>query len=59
MIKKELRYIRHRICRTLYYADQCPMDNRRNASAMMENALGALALGIGCFVFMFLAVALA
>ena len=59
MIKKELRYIRHRICRALYYADQCPMDNRRNSRMMQENVLGTLALGVGFFAFMILAVALA
>lgn len=37
MIKRELRYIRYRICRSIYYADQCPKDNRKNYSAMFNN----------------------
>ena len=29
-MKKLFRYIRHRICRSIYYADHCPIDNRKN-----------------------------
>ena len=45
MMKRELRYIRYRICRNIYYADQCPMDNRKNYNTIGKNILSALALG--------------
>lgn len=45
-MKKELRYIRYRICRSIYYADHCPMDNRKNYSDIGKNILSALALGM-------------
>ena len=58
-IKRELHYIRYRICRSIYYADQCPMDNRKNYNNIGRNILCACGLGIGVLVFMFLAVMLA
>lgn len=58
-MKKELRYIRYRICRTIYYADQCPMENRKNYNNIVRTALGAVGLGVGVFAFMLLAVVLA
>ena len=57
-IKKELRYIRYRICRDIYYADQCPMDNRKNYNNIGRNILYACGLGIGVLGFMVLAVVL-
>lgn len=45
-MKKELRYIRYRICRNIYYADQCPMDNRKNYSTIGKNILMAMGLGV-------------
>ena len=58
-IKRELRYIRYRICRDIYYADQCPMDNRKNYNGIGRNILYTCGLGIGFFGFLFLAVVLA
>ena len=59
MIKKELRYIRYRICRSIYYADQCPKDCRKNYSIVGQNILGALALCamtlVGAIIFVVLA----
>lgn len=45
-MKRELRYIRYRICRSIYYADQCPMENRKNYNNIGKNILYALGLGI-------------
>lgn len=58
-MKKELRYIRYKICRNIYYADQCPMENRKNYGAMAETALTALGLCAGGLVVMILFVLLA
>ena len=41
-IKKELRYIRYKICRTIYYADHCPKDYRKNPREILENMAGIL-----------------
>ena len=58
-MKKELRYIRYRICRNIYYADWCPKDNRKNRNNMMQNFLGGLVLALGGFAFMFIAILMA
>lgn len=58
-MKKELRYIRYRICRNIYYADQCPKDNRKNYSAIGKNILSALAFGAVGLVLLCVAVILA
>ena len=58
-IKRELRYIRYRICRDIYYADQCPKDCRKNYNNIGRNILCACGLGVGVLVFMILAVVLA
>lgn len=50
-IKRELRYIRYRICRNIYYADQCPMDNRKNYKEIAKNLAGmALLCVVGFFM---------
>ena len=56
---KTARYIRYRICRSIYFADQCPMDNRKNYKEIGRNILRACGLGVGVLGFMFLAVMLA
>lgn len=54
-MKKELRYIRYKICRNIYYADQCPKDNRRNYNELARNALCALGLcGVGLVLMILL-----
>lgn len=58
-MKRELRYIRYRICRSIYYADQCPNDCRKNYSNIGKNILSALVLGVVGFVALFVAVLLA
>ena len=59
-MRREFRYIRYRICRSIYYADQCPMDNRKNYSNIGRNVLYACGLGVvGVLGFMVLAVVLA
>lgn len=58
-MKRELRYIRYRICRSIYYADQCPNDCRKNYNNIGKNILSALAFGVVGFVALFVAVLLA
>ena len=45
-MKKELRYIRYKICRNIYYADQCPVDNRKNFKGIAKNAI--IVFGLWC-----------
>lgn len=55
-IKKELRYIRYRICRSIYYADQCPHDYKKNYKEIMKNAVISTVFGtFGIFTLIFLA----
>ena len=58
-MKRELRYIRYRICRSIYYADYCPIDNRKSYSNIGKNILCACGLSIVVLCFMVLAVVLA
>ena len=53
-MKKLFRYIRHRICRNIYYADHCPIDNRKNYRQMFENFIAALGLTLSGLVVMIL-----
>ena len=43
-MKKLFRHVRYRICRSIYYADWCPMDNRKNYRKIFKNFLAALGL---------------
>ena len=53
-VKRELRYIRFRICRNIYYADYCPIDNRKNYRQMFENFIAALGLTLSGLVIVIL-----
>lgn len=53
-IKREFRHIRYRICRSIYYADYCPIDNRKNYRQMFENFIAALGLTLSGLVVMIL-----
>lgn len=53
-MKKLFKYIRHRICRTIYYADYCPIDNRKNYRQMFENFIAALGLTLSGLVVLIL-----
>ena len=55
MIKKELRYIRYRICRSIYYADQCPAENRKNTNCIAEKICGGLCVAVAIFAFVLVA----
>ena len=59
MLKKELRYIRYKICRSIYYADQCPADNKRNYVNLAKSALCAVAMCTAGFAMLFLFVLMA
>lgn len=58
-MKKLFRYIRHRICRSIYYADYCPFENRKNYNNIGKNILCACGLSVSILGFMVLAVVLA
>lgn len=55
-MKELFRYIRYRICRSIYYADHCPMDNRKNYKEIAVNAIACFglclsAVSIFCLLF--------
>ena len=41
---KTVRYIRYRICRSIYYADQCPRDCRKDFGAIAKTVGMVLAI---------------
>lgn len=45
-IKRELRYIRYRICRNIYYADQCPKDCRKDFRETAKNLAGMILMSV-------------
>lgn len=53
-MEKLFKYIRFRICRSIYYEDQCPMDNRKNYRQMFENFIAALGLTLSGLVIVIL-----
>lgn len=56
-MKRELRYIRYRICRNIYYADQCPNDCRKNYKAIGYKilcAIGMCVVALGLMVVLVL-----
>ena len=53
-MKKLFRYIRYRICRNIYYADFCPIDNRKNYRQIFENFIAALGLTLSGLVVVIL-----
>ena len=53
-MEKLFKYIRYRICRSIYYADQCPMDSRKNYRQMFENFIAALGLTLSGLVIVIL-----
>lgn len=58
-MKRTLRHIRYRICRSIYYADQCPVDNRKNYKEIGKGVAMAIGFGIACLIAMIGAVMLA
>lgn len=54
-IKRELRYIRYKVCRNIYYADQCPNDCRKNYRDIGKSIL----MASGMFVFGLMAMVIA
>ena len=50
-MEKLFKYIRYRICRNIYYADQCPKDCRKNPREIAKNLAGmALLCVMGFFM---------
>ena len=54
-IKRELRYIRYKVCRNIYYADQCPNDCRKNYRDIGKSIL----MASGMFAFGLMAMVIA
>jgi hypothetical protein len=53
---KTFRYIRHRICRFIYYFDACPAGYRKDFKALALEGLACAGLCItGVFVFILMA----
>lgn len=50
-MKKLFRHIRYRICRSIYYADQCPVENKKNYRRIITEFLLMMATSI---IFTFL-----
>lgn len=50
-MKKLFKYIRYRICRSIYYADQCPIENRKNYRRIITEFL-LMALMSVIFIFL-------
>ena len=53
-MKKLFKYIRFRICRSIYYADWCPMENRKSYRKIFENFIAALGLTLSSIVILIL-----
>ena len=45
-MNKAFKRIRHKVCRTIYYFDQCPFDNRKSYRKIADNVLSAAILVI-------------
>ena len=58
-VKREMRHIRYRICRNIYYADQCPKDCRKNYKEIGKGVAMAIGFGIACMIGIIGAVVLA
>lgn len=43
-MNKAFKRIRHKVCRTIYYFDQCPFDNRKSFRKIADNAFSGVAL---------------
>lgn len=57
-IKRELRYIRYKVCRNIYYADQCPNDCRKNYRDLGKSILMASGMFVVGLMAMVVAVLL-
>lgn len=55
-MKKMFRHIRYRVCRTIYYADQCPKDCRKNYGELAMMVLQGALFSIIGFIAMFICV---
>lgn len=51
-MKQLFKYIRYRICRSIYYSDYCPIENRKNYKKIFMNVILAIGLCIGSMVLM-------
>ena len=56
-MKRMFRRIRRRICRDIYYADWCPIENRKNYKQIAVNVIACFGLcftAISIFLALFL-----
>ena len=58
-MKKAFRYIRHRVCRTIYYADWCPMENRKNYKKLILDFFACTIFATTSAAFFFILLTLA
>ena len=58
-MKNLFRYIRYRICRNIYYADQCPMENRKNYGEIAKLIACAFGLCVAGLLMMLVCVLMA
>jgi len=52
--RRYFHYIRHRVCRYIYYFDACPKEFRKNYKALLLEGLACACLCIGAIIFFFL-----
>ena len=52
-IRRYFRYIRHRVCRYIYYFDACPKQFRKNYKELLLEGLTCMALCIVSIAFFF------
>lgn len=43
-MNKAFKHIRHKVCRTIYYFDWCPLDNRKSYRKIADNAFSGVML---------------
>ena len=53
-IRRYFRYIRHTVCRYIYYFDACPKQFRKNYKELFLEGLACAALCFGATIFFFL-----
>lgn len=53
-MKKLFKHIRYRICRSIYYADHCPADCRKNYKEIAVNACACFGLTLTAVTIFFL-----
>ena len=58
-MKRQFKYIRYRICRNIYYADQCPRDCQKNYGNIAKTIASVIAITPFLLAFMIILIKLA